>query len=32
LKHEQLFDQATADNHVRGWTRMLENIATWLDR
>jgi uncharacterized protein YndB with AHSA1/START domain len=32
LKHEQLFDQAAADNHKRGWTRMLENIATWLDR
>ncbi len=32
LKHEQLFDQAAADNHKRGWTGMLENIATWLDR
>ena len=31
LKHEQLFDQAAADNHKRGWTHMLENIATWLD-
>ena len=31
LKHEQLFDQAAAENHRRGWTGMLENIATWLD-
>jgi uncharacterized protein YndB with AHSA1/START domain len=30
LKHEQLFDQAAADNHKRGWTQMLETIATWL--
>jgi uncharacterized protein YndB with AHSA1/START domain len=32
LIHEQLFDQATADNHKRGWTKMLDNIASWLDR
>src|SRR5437868_2745962 len=28
LKHEQLFDQAAADNHKHGWTHTLENIAT----
>jgi uncharacterized protein YndB with AHSA1/START domain len=32
LQHEQLFDQAAADSHKRGWSGMLENLAAWLER
>jgi len=31
LMHEQLFDQAAADAHRRGWTGMLETLAAVLE-
>jgi uncharacterized protein YndB with AHSA1/START domain len=31
LLHEQLFDQAAADGHKRGWTGTLEKLAAYFE-